>query len=87
MKKYKNVLSENFQFLVVKFSVYLNRHVFVMYKISLGIIWVTLTFCLTICAKVGVTPYLSGEYKNNLVYIRIIGKKCRPRSDATTRGD
>ena len=31
MKKYKNFLSENFQFLVVKVSVYLNRHVFVMY--------------------------------------------------------
>ena len=30
MKKNKNFLSENFQFLVVKFSVYLNRHVFVM---------------------------------------------------------
>ena len=29
--KYKNVLSENFHFLVVKFSVYLNRHVFVMF--------------------------------------------------------
>ena len=28
--KYPNFLSENFQFLVVKFSVYLNRHVFVM---------------------------------------------------------
>ena len=30
MKKYKNFLSENFHFLVVKFSVYLNRGVFVM---------------------------------------------------------
>ena len=29
---YQNFLSENFQFLVVKFSVYLNRHDFVMYK-------------------------------------------------------
>ena len=29
-EKYENFLSENFQFLVVKFSVYLNRHVFVM---------------------------------------------------------
>ena len=28
--KYRNFLSENFHFLVVKFSVYLNRHVFVM---------------------------------------------------------
>ena len=30
MKNIRILLSENFQFLVVKFSVYLNRHVFVM---------------------------------------------------------
>ena len=30
MKKYQNILSENFLFLVVKFSIYLNRHVFIM---------------------------------------------------------
>ena len=32
MKKYQNFLSENFQFLVVKFSIYmyLNKRVFVM---------------------------------------------------------
>ena len=30
MKKNQNILSENFHFLVVKFSVYLNRCVFVM---------------------------------------------------------
>ena len=30
MKKYQNFLSENFHFLVGKFSVYLNSHVFVM---------------------------------------------------------
>ena len=30
MKTYQNFLSENFPFLVVKFSIYLNRHVFVM---------------------------------------------------------
>ena len=29
-EKYQNFLSENFHFLVIKFSVYLNRHVFVM---------------------------------------------------------
>ena len=33
MKEHKNFLSENFHMLVVKFSVYLNRHVFVMYVI------------------------------------------------------
>ena len=31
MKKYQNFLSENFQFLEVIFSIYLNRCVFVMY--------------------------------------------------------
>ena len=30
-EKYENFLSENFHFLVVKFSIYLNRRVFVMY--------------------------------------------------------
>ena len=29
-EKYQNFLSENVPFLVVKFSIYLNRHVFVM---------------------------------------------------------
>ena len=29
-EKYQRFLSENFQFLEVKFSIYLNRHVFVM---------------------------------------------------------
>ena len=31
-EKYQNILSENFPCLVVKFSIYLNRHVFVMVK-------------------------------------------------------
>ena len=31
MKKYQKFLSENFQFLVIKFSIYLNRRVFVMF--------------------------------------------------------
>ena len=30
MKKYQNFLSENFQFLEVKFSILLNRRIFVM---------------------------------------------------------
>ena len=33
MKEISESLSENFQFLMVKFSIYLNRHVFVMIKI------------------------------------------------------
>ena len=35
-EKYQNFLSENFPFLVVKFSVYLNRRVFVMRLDRLG---------------------------------------------------
>ena len=31
MKDIKSFLSENFQFWGVKFSIYLNRHVFIMY--------------------------------------------------------
>ena len=31
-EKYQNFLSENFQFLEVKFSIYLNRRVFVMVR-------------------------------------------------------
>ena len=33
-KKNQNFLSENFHVLVVKFSVYLNKQVFVMYRFS-----------------------------------------------------
>ena len=32
-EKYQNFSSENFHILVVKFSVYLNRHVFVMISV------------------------------------------------------
>ena len=34
-EKYQHFLSENFQFLEVKFSIYLNRHVFVMQAIDI----------------------------------------------------
>ena len=34
MKNIRGFLSENFHFLVIKFSVYLNRHVFVMNTMS-----------------------------------------------------
>ena len=36
MKNIRGFLSENFQFLEVKFSIYLNRHVFVMLWIAKG---------------------------------------------------
>ena len=44
-EKYQNFLSENFSFLVVKFSIYLNRRVFIMYflrEISKLFIWLSL---------------------------------------------
>ena len=37
MKKILVFLSENFQCLVVKFSIYLNRHVFVMETFLMGL--------------------------------------------------
>ena len=40
MKKYLSFLSENFQFFGVKFSVYLNRHFFVMSQsVSTEVMW------------------------------------------------
>ena len=45
MKKYQSFLSENFQFLEVKFSIYLNRRVFVMEnRIELSLV-VSSLFC------------------------------------------
>ena len=41
-EKYQNFLSENFPFLDVKFSIYLNRHVFVMNSVVL--FYMALTF-------------------------------------------
>ena len=36
MKKYQSFLSENFQFLIVKFSMYLIRHVFIMKVVKIA---------------------------------------------------
>ena len=46
MKNIRIVLSENFQFLEVKFSIYLNRRVFVMRKkrLFLPTLWILLPF-------------------------------------------
>ena len=41
MKKYQDFSSENFSFLVVKFSIYLNRRVFVMW--NMGIYYIDLS--------------------------------------------
>ena len=38
MKKISVFLSEKFQFLEVKFSIYLNRRVFVMYSLDMNIV-------------------------------------------------
>ena len=43
-EKYQNFLSENFHFLVVKFSVYLNRHVFVMQSTD-STVWSSVSEC------------------------------------------
>ena len=52
-EKISEFLSENFQFLVVKFSLYLNRHVFIMISMKSGglmhrLIW---AFIIRICDK------------------------------------
>ena len=45
-EKYQNFLSENFQFLEVKFSIYLNRRIFLMISftvwifLSSGLVWI-----------------------------------------------
>ena len=49
-EKYQNCLYEHFQFLVVKFSLYLNRHVFVMFTIKSTFFFV---FFLQCCAVDG----------------------------------
>ena len=48
-EEYQNLLSENFHFLVVKFSVYLNRHVFLMYLLYK--VWTSQFYYLTVCLK------------------------------------
>ena len=42
MQKYQNFLSENFQCLVVKFSVYLNTRVFVMIQQNSSVVSILL---------------------------------------------
>ena len=61
MKKYQKFLSEFFYFLVVKFSIYLNRRVFVM-----GSSGLTITFSLFIsepyyCSVVCVCDFAAGS--------------------------
>ena len=48
IKKYQRFLSENFQFLEVKFSTYLHRHVFVMFGLGKSALFgaMTLLCCL-----------------------------------------
>ena len=43
-EKYQNFLSENFQFLEVKFSIHLNRCVFVMHTFYINGVWSSLLF-------------------------------------------
>ena len=50
--KISEFLSENFQFLVVKFSVYLNRHAFVMAQCRFVLDWLIKIFAGRTCLKV-----------------------------------
>ena len=49
-EKYKNFLSENFHFLAVKLSVYLNRRVFVMFCLSVSIFMIHTSYIVIIPA-------------------------------------
>ena len=63
-EKYQNFLSENFQFLVVKFSVHLNRHVFVMKNTNnLGV-----SVCVCVCVGGGGRVY---RYIQNIIFTLI----------------
>ena len=55
-EKYQNFLSENFQFLVVKISVYLDRLIFVMFACVMVVSYVAFVLSLFV-------PYLSFLWK------------------------
>ena len=66
MKKISEFLSENFQFLVAKFSMYLNRRVFVM-SYQKPFVFSVSVFCYQICTlKLNLRP------KVGLIYIRVV---------------
>ena len=79
-EKYQYFSSENFHFLVVRFSVYLNRHVFVMQSLTLNTYWTNsandnlkmffLVFQETICMKG--QRLLSGLKQNNNIFHMLI---------------
>ena len=65
MKKYQSFLFENFQFLEVKFSVYLNRHVLVMRGVCFAIacstfFWYLSRLCFVTVAFSGFFTYIYG---------------------------
>ena len=47
-EKYQNFLSENFHFLVVKFLVYLNRHVLVMLLLNVTLLLLLILMLMTL---------------------------------------
>ena len=93
MKNIRFFLSESFQFLVVKFSIYLNRHVFVMTKPSIAPMvpkMVPTLFIQTI--HLYFLPYLFQNFvfhiNSLLMYQKypLNGNQCRPRSGAAICG-
>ena len=86
MKNIRVFLSENFQFLEVKFSVYLNRRVFVMLGYVLWL-WLFLNICFTaleskLCVlMLSVCPYLGCTWSYlPLIYSRPIWQDRPPTS-------
>ena len=97
-EKYQNFLSENFHFLVVKFSVYLNRCVFVMWKhtkhlntnkfLISQLIFIFAPICLFSKAKYfKAYNEFNGHFPLTHFCLetpkRVINKQYRPRSEAT----
>ena len=68
-ENYQNFLSENFQFLVVKFSIYLNRRVFVMVQACEGRVSSKVYLLVNISSKLGPNIHWTSKYGTGIVFI------------------
>ena len=65
-----NFLSENFRYLVVKFSVYLNRHVFIMFLFLYGNLFYG--YSSEVACSNFIYFIVSGEISKYLVKIKVV---------------
>ena len=69
MKNIRFFLSENFQFLVVKFSIYLNRRVFVIWKLYR---YLQVSTLILICCRIDTsTPVLTSDLPGLILLVDI----------------